>query len=105
MKKHIKLIIFVLSLLIVFLIYNKFLKQNSKLIYIPLGDSIAEGMTPYKTIDYGYTDYVKDYLKDNDKLSFYTKKYTKSGYTISDLKRDINDNKVIIENNKKYYLK
>ena len=105
MIKHKKLIIFVISLLIVYLTYNKFLKQNSKLIYIPLGDSIAEGMTPYHSIDYGYTDYLKDYLKDNDKLSFYTKKYTKSGYTIEDVKKDINDNKTIIENNKKYYLK
>ena len=105
MRKCIKLIVFVLSLLIVFYIYNKFLNQNSKLIYIPLGDSIAEGMTPYGNIDYGYSDYIKDYLKDNDKLSFYTKKYTKSGYTVNDLKRDINDNKVIIEDNNKYYLK
>lgn len=105
MRKCIKLIVFVLSLLIVFYIYNKFLNQNSKLIYIPLGDSIAEGMTPYGNIDYGYSDYIKDYLKDNDKLSFYTKKYTKSGYTINDLKRDINENKDIIEDNNKYYLK
>lgn len=105
MKKHIKLIVFVLSMLIVFYTYNKFLNQNSKIIYIPLGDSIAEGMTPFGNIDYGYTDYIKDYLKDNDKLSFYTKKYTKSGYTINDLKRDIYDNKVIIEDNNKYYLK
>jgi len=92
-------------MLIVFLTYNKFLNQNSKLIYIPLGDSIAEGMNSYNVVDYGYTDYIKDYLKNNDKLSFYTKKFTKSGYTINDLKRDINDNKVIIENDKRYYLK
>ena len=92
MKKHIKLIVFVLSMLIVFLTYNKFLNQNSKLIYIPLGDSIAEGMNSYNVVDYGYTDYIKDYLKNNDKLFFYTKKFTKSGHTINDLKtfkRDI----------------
>ena len=105
MKRHKKLIVFVISLLIVYLTYNKFLAQNRKIIYIPLGDSIAEGMTPYHNIDYGYTDYIKDYLKDNDKLSFYTKKFTKSGYTIDNIKRDINDNKTIVEGDKTYYLK
>lgn len=105
MKKHIKLIVFILSLLIVFTIYKGFSKNNSKIIYIPLGDSIAEGMTPYHNIDYGYTDYIKDYLKKNNRLSFYTKKYTKSGYTIEDVENDINNNKVIVEDDKKLYLK
>ena len=105
MKKHIKLIVFILSLLIVFTIYKGFSKNNSKIIYIPLGDSIAEGMTPYHNIDYGYTDYIKDYLKKNNRLSYYTKKYTKSGYTIEDVENDINNNKVIVEDDKKLYLK
>ena len=105
MKKHIKLTIFIISLFIVYFIYGLFINQNSKIIYISLGDSIAEGMTPYHNIDYGYTDYVADYLKKQDNLSFYTKKYSKSGYTISDVKRDIDDNKVVEIDNKKYYLK
>ena len=105
MKKHKKLVVFILSLLIVFITYKSFSKENSKIIYIPLGDSVAEGMTPYHNIDYGYTDYITDYLKKNDKLSFYTKKYTKSGYTISDIENDINNNKVIEVDGKKLYLK
>lgn len=105
MKKHIKLIIFILSLLTVFITYKIFSNENDKIIYIPLGDSIAEGMTPYHNVDYGYTDYIKDYLKKNNKLSFYTKKYTKSGYTIQDVVNDINNNKVIEEDGKKLYLK
>lgn len=105
MKKYFKIIVFVLALLIVNFIYSLFLNQNSKYIYIPLGDSIAEGMTPYHVVDYGYTDYIADYLKKENKLSFYTKKFTKSGYTINDVKNDINDNKAIMLDNKKYYLK
>lgn len=105
MKKHIKLIVFVLSLAIVYFTYSIFLNQNKKMIYIPLGDSIAEGMTPYHDIDYGYTDYVADYLKKENNLSFYTKNYTKSGYTIGDVENDINNNKVVEIDNKKYYLK
>lgn len=105
MKKHIKIIVFVISLFIVYLTYSLFINQNKKIIYIPLGDSIAEGMTPFHAIDYGYTDYIADYLKDNNNLSFYTKKYTKSGYRIDDVENDINNNKVVEINNKKYYLK
>lgn len=105
MKKHIKLIVFIISLLIVFFTYSIFINQNSKITYIPLGDSIAEGYTPYHDVDYGYPDFVADYLKKNDNLYFYTKKYAKSGYTIDDVKRDIDNNKEIQIDNKKYYLK
>lgn len=105
MKKYIKPIVFIIALFIVYFTYSIFIKQNNKIIYIPLGDSISEGMTPYNSVDYGYTDYIADYLKSKNNLSFYTKKYTKSGYTIKDVKNDIEDNKVIEINNKKYYLK
>ena len=105
MKKNIKIIIFILSLFLVFIIYKIFSNENEKIIYVPLGDSIAEGMTPYHNIDYGYTDYIKDYLNRKNKLSFYTKKYTKSGYTIQDITNDINNNKIIEENSNKIYLK
>lgn len=105
MKKHIKLIVFLLSLLLVFLTYNLFSKENKKISYIALGDSIAEGMNSYSVVDYGYTDYIKDYLNSKDLLSFYTKKYAISGYKIRDLKNDIEDNKVIEQDDKKIYLK
>lgn len=105
MKKHIKLIVFLLALLLVFMTYNFFSSENKKISYIALGDSIAEGMNSYSAVDYGYTDYVKDYLKDKDLLSFYTKKYAISGYKIRDLKNDIEDNKVIEQDDKKIYLK
>lgn len=105
MKKHIKLIVFLLALLLVFLTYNFFSKENKKISYIALGDSIAEGMNSYSVVDYGYTDYINDYLKGKDFLSFYTKKYAISGYKIRDLKNDIEDNKVIEQDDKKIYLK
>lgn len=105
MKKHIKLIVFLLALLLVFITYNSFSKQNEKINYIALGDSIAEGMNSYSIVDYGYTDYIKDYLKDKDLLSFYTKKYAVSGYKIRDLVNDIEDNKVVEQDDKKIYLK
>ena len=105
MKKHFKLIVFILSLFIVYFIYSIFLNQNSKIIYIPLGDSIAEGMNPYHKVEYGYPDYISNYLKEKDKLSFYTKAYAISGYTTEDVTNDIENNKEIEKDGKKYYLK
>lgn len=105
MKKYTKLIIFVLALLIVFGIYSIFSKEQSKIYYLPLGDSISEGMNPYLGIDYGYPDYVKDYLDKNNRLSFYTKGFTKSGYTTRNVKSDIENNKTIEVDGKNVHLK
>ena len=100
MKKYYKLLVFLLSLVIIFVTYNKFFKESKKITYIALGDSIAEGMNSYSQIDYGYSDYIKDYLEENNRLSFYTKGFSKSGYTTENLKNDIEDNKDIQVNGK-----
>ena len=105
MKKYTKLVVFILALLIVFGTYKIFTKGPKKLYYIPLGDSIAEGMDPYLRIDYGYTDYIKDYLEKNNRLSFYTKGFTKSGYRTKDVKYDIETNKTIEVEGETIYLK
>ena len=62
-------------------------------------------MNSYGIVDYGYPDYINDYLKEKNKLAFYTKEFSKSGYTIEDVKNDIDKNKVINVDNKKVYLK
>lgn len=90
MKKMLKILILILLLLIVYLIYIFF--KNDKLNYIALGDSVAEGMNPYGEIGYSYTDYIADYLKKEKKLSYYTKKYTKSGYITENVINDIENN-------------
>ncbi len=90
MKKMLKILILILLLLIVYLIYIFF--KNDKLNYIALGDSVAEGMNPYGEIGYSYTDYIANYLKKEKKLSYYTKKYTKSGYITENVINDIENN-------------
>lgn len=105
MKKYLKIFIFILALGIVFGIYLMFSKEHNKIYYIPLGDSIAEGMNSYMVVDYGYTDYIKDYLKNEDKLSFYTKGFTKSGYTTKDVKTDIENNKSLEIDETTVYIK
>jgi bacillolysin len=95
MKKHIKLIVFITSLLLVFGIYKIFESQHNKIYYIALGDSIAEGMNSYGRMSNSYADYIRDNLETKDKIKFYTKKFAKSGYKIKDLKLDIETNKTI----------
>ncbi len=104
MNKYIKILILFVTLVLVLGIY-KYFNQSKKINYLPLGDSIAEGMNSYFEIGYSYTDYIRDYLKEHNKLGFYTKSFTKSGYKTADLKRDIDDNRVIEIDGKKVYLK
>lgn len=104
MKKHIKLFVFIASMIIVFLIYKGFEHRQEKIYYIALGDSVAEGMNSYGNVGYGYPDYIKDYL-ENDRLDFYTKGFSKSGYTTEDVKDDIENNKTITVDGKKLSIK
>lgn len=84
MKKKQKLLLLLILIMVsVFTIYKMF--NNNKMIYIALGDSVAEGRNPYGEINYGYTDFIADDLKSKNKLDRYTKKYTKSGYKTSDV--------------------
>lgn len=83
-------------LLIVITIFGiYYLFNNNKMNYIALGDSLAQGMNPYGEVGYSYTDYFADYLKDNNKLSSYTKKYTKSGYTTTELITELKVNNLL----------
>ena len=105
MNRKIKLLILLCSLIFVFGIYSLFSNNSKKINYISLGDSIAEGMNSYSVVDYGYPDYIKDYLEKNNLFSSYTKAFAKSGYTIKDLKNDIENNKKIETINEVLYLK
>ena len=66
MYKKLKLLTLILLSLSVYFIYNKENKNN--LIYITIGDSLSLGENSYGGINYGYSDYFKDYLKKENKL-------------------------------------
>lgn len=84
MKKRQKLFIMTIAIIVcIFAMYQLF--HNEKISYVALGDSLAEGRNPYGEIGYGYTDFIADNLKENNKLKSYTKKYTKSGYKVQDV--------------------
>lgn len=98
-----KLIALSIIVLIVFLIY--IMTIDRKIYYVSLGDSFAIGINPYGKIDYGYSDYIADYLKKSNILEFYTKSFAKNDYRTIDLIHDIEDNKETIVNGKKKTIK
>lgn len=102
-KKIGKFLVLLILILCVFGIYYFF--KNEKLNYIAIGDSLAEGMAPYGEVGYSYADYFADFLKNENRLSYYSKRYTKSDYTTkeiireleinNDLKRDLRESDVV----------
>lgn len=97
--------IFILSIIILFVFLIYLTTLDKKVYYLALGDSLALGQTPYGNIDYGYTDYIKDYLKDKDLLEKYINEFASPSYRTTDIIRDIEDNKKIYINNKPQTLK
>lgn len=87
-KKHQKLIVFVITCLSIYFIYNYSGEQN-KITYITFGDGYAEGLNSYQQTSYGYSDYLKDYYEERDELKFYYDGYTNKEMTLKDLKKDI----------------
>lgn len=87
MKKIIFTIILFLSC---YLIYT--LTNNNNLNYVTLGDSLSKGVTPYFANGYGYSNYIVDYLKKNNKLNSYNDDFTSIDYRITDLINLININ-------------
>jgi len=101
MKKSLKLLAFLLILSIIYIIYIIYTPNPKKLNYVALGDSIAEGVNSYNAPDYGYPDYIRDYLNNNKRLGNYTKRFSKSGYRVENIINDINDNRSVIDTNNK----
>jgi lysophospholipase L1-like esterase len=103
MKKIKKMLFIILVFLSIFFIYRT--KNPHQIIYVALGDSLAQGTTPYGNISYSYVDYLADYLKNKQILKYYTKAYTQSGYKITDVVNQIDNNVVATIGNKNIYLK
>ena len=102
-KKYIKLIIFFIICLIIFLIFKY--NNHHNVTYIALGDSFALGKNAYGQFDYGYSDYVKDYLVKNNKLNKYFKAFSEEDASINTLYQNITFNKKIKLNNREFNLK
>ena len=102
-KKHYKLIITIIVIFLIFLIFK--LNNKNDQSYLSLGDGFALGKNSYGQIDYGYSDYFKDYLSENDYLNRYIKSFSTENMTITNLIDNIKVNKKIKLNKQEYNLK
>jgi len=87
LKKHKKFLLLIVIFSSVLIIY----KNNNKndICYTSLGDGFAKGIDSYGQEDYGYSDYLKDYLKEANRLNVYSKDFTDKEYMINTLYADI----------------
>lgn len=96
-----KLICIFLTIFGLFFIYHHFDSHQIK--YVSIGDGLIRGMDSRNQINYGYNDFVKEYLEKKGQLflfnnSFYNKK-------IEGLIDDVKKNRTIWNNNNEYYIK
>ena len=99
-----KLLISLLIITVLIFIIYKFNEQQL-IDYMVIGDSISSGINSYGNKTYGYNDYLKNYLDNNNLLHKYNNYFIKNKYTIKELLNDIKSNKNILYNDKNYNLK
>ncbi len=83
LSRKFKLLILLLLSLSVYFIY-KFTNHHN-ITYTVLGDGLSLGIDCYGVVDYSYSDYIKDYLLETNKLKTYSKKYVEKDMTIDKL--------------------
>lgn len=101
--KKMKLLTLILLSLSVFFVYNK--TNHSNISYTNFGDGFAKGIDCYGRVDYGYGDYIKDYLKNKNKLKNYSNEFTSKDMTIEKLHNTIIANEKVLTNHKKNNIK
>ena len=90
MKKILGILIVIL---VVFLIYIGF--KDKKVYYLTLGDGLSLGVTPYGGVDYGFSNYIKDYLEEKNMLETFVNEFSVANYRTTDLIIAIQDNKKV----------
>lgn len=83
LSRRVKFLILILLSLSVIFIYNN--TNNHNINYTVIGDGLSYGIDCYGRIDYGYSDYIKDYLLKTNKLKKYSNEYTKENMMIDTL--------------------
>lgn len=96
MKKVLTMLIIALA---IFLIYLGF--KDNDIYYLSIGDSLAYGTTPYGGKDYGYGEYIRDYLQEKGKLEVYVNDLVRPNKRTIDIIKDIKENAEIDVNGKK----
>lgn len=86
-----KKIIFILILFLAcYFIYN--ISLDNKIYYVSIGDFLSKGVNSYGVKVNGYSDYVRDYLYENNRLKEYNNIFCESDYRVTDVLRMIKYN-------------
>lgn len=93
-KRHYKLLIFLLIIFVIFIIYKT--NHYNYFNYTALGDGYALGINSYGDQGYGYSDFLRDRLQKEKKLNIYTKDFANKYQSINVLQENIVSNKKII---------
>ena len=94
MKNILTIIVIILAVLLIYLGF-----KDKNIYYLSIGDSLANGTNSVGVEDYGYGDYVKDYLVTNKLLDDYAS-LIKNNFRSIDIIKSIEDNIKIKVNNK-----
>ena len=95
-----KILCLLIICLLVYAIY-----YTDKITYISIGDSLSVGIDSNGNTNYGYSNYLANYLKDKDLLKSYNNYFSTSGTRIIDLKNKLETNWTIKKDGKSLSLK
>lgn len=83
------LIAFFVALIPLFIIYKIAFKEEY--VYLPIGDALAKGYTPFEDYNSSYVDYYYDYLKSKNENYVINKNYISEDIRIKDLTSEFNN--------------
>ncbi|KAB2494425.1 GDSL-type esterase/lipase family protein [Priestia endophytica] len=86
-----KKVIFLLSLFLV-VPFSHAYGSAQDVNYVALGDSLAKGMNPYKTVGKGYSDKLVPLLEQEGRSVAFSKEFAVPGYTTENLLQDLEVN-------------
>ncbi len=98
-----KILCLLIICLLVYAIY--YFNHTDKITYISIGDSLSVGIDSNGNTNYGYSNYIANYLKDKKLLKTYNNDFSASGTRIADLKSKLETNWTITKDGKSLSLK
>ena len=88
-----KKIIFILSIFLsCYIIYNVAYHKEEN--YMTMGNSLSQSLSPYNAKIYGYSEYLYDYLRKDNKSIIFNQTWTNKDYRITDLINTIKSNEI-----------
>ncbi len=101
--KYKKILFLIFLCIIIYTIY--YFNHTDKINYLSLGDYLSVGIDSNGNTNYGYTNHLANYLKQNNKLKSFTNAFASSGKRIDDLLYNLETNQTVEKDNKILSLK